>query len=154
MITRPFQLEARVSKPAGGLDLVPFLDVVVILLFFGLLGSRFILSPGVAVNLRLPTMLGAPTDALPTSRVLTIGEVAGSEMVIFEDRILNMVSLERLFTEREGAFADEVLLVRIDRDVSMVLLVRLCDLAKRAGFSQILLAAEPEPAVPAGGGGG
>jgi len=149
MITRPFNFEAHVTKPSTSFDIVPLLNVCVLLLFFGLLGSRFVLAPGVAINLRLPASDGTPAEALPTSRVLTVGEAGGREMLIFEGRILNLDSLERLLGERAGAYAGEVLLLRMDRDVSMVLLVRVCELAKRAGFDQVLLAAEPEQALGA-----
>lgn len=147
MITRPFDFEVHLAKPESRLDLVPFLNVGVILLFFGVLGSRFVLAPGVAINLRLPATATTPPDALPTSRVLTVGEVEGREMLIFEGRILNLASFERLLREKAAEFSGDVLLVRMDRDVSTSLLARICELAKHAGFNQILLAAEPEAAA-------
>lgn len=145
MITRPFNFEAHLTRPESRFDLVPFVNVGAILLFFGLLGSRFVLAPGMAIN--LPATSAMPQDALLTSRVLTVGEVEGRESLIFEGRILNLASFERLLTEQANEFSGDVLLVLMDRDVSMVLLVRVCELAKRAGFNQVLLAAEPEPAV-------
>jgi biopolymer transport protein ExbD len=152
MITRPFNFETHLTRPHSRLDLVPFVDVGVILLFFGLLGSRFVLAPGVAINLRLPATAAATLDALPTSRVLTVMEVEGHEMLIFEGRILNLASFERLLKEQAADFSGDVLLVRLDRDVSTSLLARVCELAAHAGFNQVLLAAEPEPAASVGGG--
>lgn len=151
MITRPFNFEAHLRPPSMALDLVPFVNVCALLLFFGMLGSRFILAPGVAMKLELPATAGAPHDALPTSRVLTVGEVDGREMLIFDGRILNLASFERYLQERGQAFAGEVLLVRMDRDVSMVLLVRVCEMARHGGFETVMLATEPEPAVSPGG---
>jgi biopolymer transport protein ExbD len=147
MITRPFNFEAHVTRPPSGLDLVPFVDMCALLLFFGLMGSRFVLAPGTAVNLRLPTTPAAPSDALPTSQVLTVAEVDGREMIIFDGRILNLASLDRLLNEHRGGYGGEILLVRMDRDVSMDLLARVCELARRSGFQQVLLAAEQEPAA-------
>ncbi len=147
MITRPFDFAAQIKHPRSGIDLVPFFDVCVILLFFGMFGSRFVLAPGVAVDLRPPATAGVPRDALPTSRVLTVSEIDGRAMLMFEGRILDVAKLERFLAERAGQYQGEVLLVRMDRDVSMVLFVRVLEVAKRAGFDQILLAAEPESAA-------
>jgi biopolymer transport protein ExbD len=151
MITRPFNFESHLTPPRSGIDLLPLINVCVLLLFFALLGSRFVLAPGTAMKLQLPTTTGHPPDALATSRVLTVGEVEGREMLIFEGRILNLVSFERHLRERADIYRGEVLLVRMDRDVSMELLVRVTALAREGGFSDILVAAEPEQAVPASG---
>jgi biopolymer transport protein ExbD len=147
MITRPFNFSAHVTPPPSGLDVVPFINVCALLLFFGLLGSRFVLATGSAMKLELPTTAGASTDALPTSRVLTASEVDGREMLIFEGKILNLDAFERMMKDRNRAHAGEILLVRADRDVSLRLLVRINEAAAHAGFSDVLLAAEPEQAA-------
>ena len=147
MITRPFNFEAHLRRFPAGIDLVPFIDVCVILMFFGVFGSRFILAPGVAIDLRLPEAAAVSHEALPTSRVVTVGEVDGSEMLIFEGRILDVPKFDRFLQDRAGAYEGEVLLVRMDRDVSMDLLVRVMATARKAGFEQVLLAAEPEAAT-------
>jgi len=152
MITRPFNFAADIRVPKAGLDLVPFFDVCVIALFFGVFGSRFVLAPGKAIDLRLPSAENATLDTLPTSRVVTVGEVNGREMLIFEGRILDIAKFQRFLAERTGQFKGENLLVRMDRNVSMVLLVRVLETAKGAGFDQVLLAAEPEPAATGTGG--
>lgn len=151
MITRPFNFVAQVRQTRAGIDLVPFVDVCIILLFFGLFGSRFILAPGVAVDLQLPAASGAPPDAVPTSRVLTVGEVGGREVLMFEGRILDLEKFERFLKERAGRFEGEVLLLRMDRDVSMVFLTRVMETAKIGGFARALLAVEPEPATQPSG---
>lgn len=154
MITQPFNFAAHVQRPRAGLDLVPFLDVCIIALFFGVFASRFVLAPGQAIDLHLPVTEAGSADALPTSRVVTVGEVNGREMLIFEGRILDIAKFQRFLEERTGQFQGEVLLVRMDRDVSMVLLVRVLETAKGAGFDQVLLAAEPEAATAGGAAGG
>jgi biopolymer transport protein ExbD len=153
MITRPFNFESHVRPPPSGPDVVSFVNVCALLLFFGMLGSRFVLAPGMALKLRLPATVGAAHDALPTSRVLTVSEVEGREMLIFEGRIHTLASFARALGEHPGGFAGEVLLLRMDRDVSMELLVRVTEQATKAGFADVMLAAEPEPAVTTGGGG-
>jgi biopolymer transport protein ExbD len=152
MITRPFNFASHLRRFRRGLDLVPFLDVCVIVVFFGLFGSRFILAPGVAIDLQLPESGTAAGDVLPTSRVVTVGEVDGGEMLIFEGRIFDLPKFERFLAERSGSYTGEVLLVRMDRDVSMSLLVRVMEVAKQAGFEQVLLAAESEAAAAPPGG--
>jgi biopolymer transport protein ExbD len=149
VITRPFNFESHVTPPPTGLDVISFVNVCALLLFFGLLGSRFVIAPG--LKLELPTTAGQPPDALVAPRVLTVSEVDGREMLIFEGRILNLAAFERLLRDPAGTFGGEALLVRSDRDVSMALLVRVTEVATKAGFSDVLLAAEPEQALVPGG---
>lgn len=148
MITRPFNFEAHLRRPTARLEVVPFINVCLILLFFALLHSRFVVAPG--VSLALPTTKAEPMDAVATSRVLTVKEVQGGEMLIFEGRILKLESFEKALAGFTAGAPGEVLLVRADRDVSVQLLVRVCELAERAGFQRVQIAAEPEKAAAPG----
>ena len=56
MITRPLDLQSRLSAPPRDLDFFAWVNVAVIALFFGLLGSRFVLAPGLPVGVAaIPT---------------------------------------------------------------------------------------------------
>ncbi len=142
MITRPLNLAAHLSKPPLGLDPIPFIDVLAVALFFVLLSSRFVLPPGILLT--LPSVENLPRDVAPTSRLLTVSESQGAEMLIFEGQVCNLAAFERILAGRAEEFAGEVLLIRSDRDVSLSVLARVWELCVVAGFERVLLAAEPE----------
>ncbi|HEX9783551.1 MAG TPA: biopolymer transporter ExbD [Opitutaceae bacterium] len=145
MITRPFNFEAHLSAPSTRFESVPFINVGVLGLFFVLLSSRFVIAPGILLD--LPMVDGLPRDIAAASRVLTLSESQGAEMLIFEGRMCTLESFEKLLTGREEEFKSEVLLVRADGDVSLQLLARVWKLSVQAGFNRILLAAEAKSAA-------
>lgn len=142
MIVQPFNFTAQLKQTRVGFDVVPFVDFALILIFFTWMGSSFVLAPGLTVN--LPAMENPNADAVPTSRVLTVGEVEGRELIIFDNRVQTLETLEQSFIDHPPEGRGEVLLLRLQRDVSVQLLVRINELAARAGFAAVQIAAEPE----------
>lgn len=143
MIVQPFNFTSHLKQVSIGFDVVPFIDFCLILVFFALLGSPYVVAPGLTVN--LPAMQAPAADAIPTSRVLTVGEVEGRELIIFDNRVQTLKTLQETFANQPAA-PGEVLLLRLQRDVSVQLLVRVNELAARAGFAAVQIAAEPEHA--------
>ena len=148
MITQPFNFAAHLRRPSTRLEVVAFVDVAMLLLFFAVLGSRFVLAPGITLD--LPTTPGPPPDAVMATRVLTVAENDGVEMLIFEGRIHSIGTFKSVLEARGDEMRGEVLLVRADRDVSTKTLVQVCDLAVKAGFVRVQLAAEQERPARAG----
>jgi biopolymer transport protein ExbD len=101
MIVQPFNFTSRLRQTSVGFDLVPFIDACLILIFFSMLGSQFVVAPGLTVN--LPVMQDPAADAIPTTRVLTVGEVDGQEQIFFDNRVLSLDSLERSFAVNPAA---------------------------------------------------
>lgn len=145
MITKPFNFAGNLKPPSTRIEAIPFVDVILIFVFFLLLSSRFVFAPG--ITLALPTTLQAPADIVTASAVLTVNEIEGREMLIFDGEIYTLETLERAFNEREQG-TDEVLLVRMDQTVSMQLLVRVCEIAEYGGFVRVQIAAEQEKVRP------
>ena len=141
MITRPFNFESHLKEVPARFETVPFINVALLGLFFVLLSSRFVLAPGISLD--LPAVEGTPRDLAAATRVLTLSESEGAEMLIFEGRMCTLESFQQLLEARPGAFQEEVLLVRADHDVSLQLLAKVWELSAQAGFSRILLAGEP-----------
>ena len=51
MITSPLELKRHLPEPDNRINMVPFLDLCVIGLFFTLYSSRFVFAPGVTIDL-------------------------------------------------------------------------------------------------------
>lgn len=149
MITKPLNLQVHLRRPDARLEAVPFIDICMIAVFFGVLSSGFVVAPGIALS--LPTTAVAPQDAAPTAQVLTVMETEGSEVIIFDrGGVLTLEAFEKLLADRNEDFSQEVLLIRADRDVSLQVLTRVWEIAANAGFGRVMIAAEPEEADAGG----
>ena len=151
MITRPLELASRLSPPSHDLDFVAWVNVGVIVLFFSLFGSDFVLAPG------LPVGVGEQgTVVLPSVGPASHGAGTASVVVSYRsDRVIlfegGMYSLSELRKHMEAYVKDHpgaVMLVRADRQVSVQAFADLCEMARTVGFANVLLAAEPPPANP------
>jgi biopolymer transport protein ExbD len=152
MITRPLDLESRLSPPPRDLDFMAWVNVGMMVLFFGLFGSRFVLAPGPLIDV-------TGQSAIEVPHVGTLAEGAGVASVVVSYRRDNVIlfeggmySLADLRKHLEGYAAKHpgaVMLVRSDRQVSVQDILKLCEMAKSVGFAYVQLAAEPqEPASP------
>lgn len=152
MITRPLDLQSRLSPPPRDLDFFAWLNVGLIALFFGLLGSRFILAPGMPISiggdaaLDLPRMGNATEAAGPASVVVSYRR---DNVILFEGGKYTLMELRKPMEHYAKQHPGAVLLVRADRQVSMQAFLDLCEMARQAGFANVLAAAE-QPAIPAG----
>lgn len=143
MITRPLDLQSRLKPPSHRFNTLPLFDILLIALFFSLLSSRFVLSPGLVVN--LPQGGGGP--GLPASAVLT---VRSDDMLLFEGQILSVARLEGVLSEHLSRRGETNLLIYFDREVSMQTLLAVSEIAREAGVARIQLAAEPDEAEAEG----
>lgn len=138
MITRPLDLQSRLSPPPRDADVLFWLNVGAVALFFALLGSRFILGTGVQVQLDIPSLATAAPGA--TSAVVSYRR---DNMVLFEGGIYELNELLPPIVQYAKRHPGSTMLVRVDKQVSVQGLLQLFDLARQAGFAQVLLAAEP-----------
>ena len=145
MITRPLNLESRLSRPPRDFDVFFWVNVGAVALFFGLLGSRFVLAPGVAIQVgKTPGALELPESVSASPGVASVViSYRRDNMVIFEGGIHDLNDLHQSLEAYAKKHPSAVLLVRVDRQVSTQGLLKLFDLARAAGFSQVQIAAEP-----------
>ncbi len=154
MITRPLDLESRLGKPPRDFDVVFWVNVGVIALMFGLLGSRFVLLPGLTVGVdgaaeafALP-QVGRASEGAGTASVVV--SYRRDNVILFEGGMYSLPELRRHMESYARTHAGAVLLVRADRQVSMQAFLDLCDMARAIGFANVLVAAEPQEKENAG----
>lgn len=138
MITRPLDLESHLRLPSRRFNVVPLLDILFIVLFFSLLASNFVLSPGLTISLPRSEVQSLP--GLPADAVLT---VRSNEMLIFQDRILTLQSLQPSLREHVERRGEINLLINFDREVSVQTLFTVAELAREAGVARVQLAFDP-----------
>lgn len=139
MLARPLNLEAHLRKPGRNLDFVFFIDICLIGFFFVLMGSRFVLAPGLSV--RLPEIRGAVEGASAASAVISMQR---DNMILFGDGLYSLAELPAALAEYRARSSDEsvILLVRVDREVSVGALLSLVEAAREAGMDQVQIAGE------------
>jgi biopolymer transport protein ExbD len=153
MICHPLELQSRLSPPPRDLDFFAWVNVGVIAVFFSLLGSRFVLPSGTAID------VGGPNDAtieLPQGG--SIAENAGvasvvvsyrrDNVILFEGGMYSLPELRSSMAAYARLHPGAVMLVRADRQVSMQAFLELCEMAKEVGFANVLVAGEQ--ATPGG----
>lgn len=149
MITRPLDLSSRLRPPPRSFDVVFYVNAGLIVLMFVLFGSRFVLSPGVGVDFRLPTILGeaALNAAVPTDVVIA---VKGADLAFVEGAKVNSEGLRLWLIERAKGREGLRLLIQADASLSTKELTDICEMARKAGFAAVQIAAEPSSsAAPA-----
>ena len=150
MITRPLDLESRMSPPPRDFNAVAWVNVGLIVLFFSLLGSRFVLATGVLVGvgdetgaIELPSANPASVSTTATSVVVSYRR---DNVILFEGGMYSLAELRKHMEAYTRNNPGSVMLVRADKQVSNQALADLFAMAGAVGFKNVLLAAEP--AVP------
>ena len=72
MIARPLDLATRLRPPPHGTGALHFVNVGLLGFFFAVLGSRFVLAPGLGVDFQLPELAGAQAGAAQATQVISV----------------------------------------------------------------------------------
>lgn len=144
MITRPLDLAARLRREPRNSDFLFFVNGGLLVLFFSLFGSRFVLAPGLGVDFRLPEMAGARAGAATTERVIS---VLPSGQIFAANGLLNLAQLREWLRTEAAKLKEPSLLVRASAGVPLAQLAEIVSAAQEAGFTRIVVGAEE----PAGG---
>ncbi len=141
MITRPLDLTSKLRPEPRSFDFLFFVNVGLIVLFFDLLGSRFVLAPGLGVEFQMPEMTGAVAAASATDRYISV--LPSGQ--IFADGLLSMDQLRDWLKVEARKLHQPSLLVRASSGVPISELTEIVSAAREAGFSRVVWGAE-EPA--------
>lgn len=151
--SRILQMRARFyEKVDAKIDAVPLFNVLLIAVLFLMIGSHFIFSPGVPVSLE-----DGDATALPRASVPLLGVEASSVLTVKSDAIFILDG--QIYENIEDAFSHQkpsgnadsrgVLLVKLDRSVSVQGLFKIAELAGKAGFSSLQIAGDSPSYRPA-----
>jgi biopolymer transport protein ExbD len=145
MIARPLDLATRLRPPQHGLGSLHYVNVIVVVFFFSIFGSRFILSPGLGLDFQLPVLDGARAGAVPTPYYIN---VLRSGQIFTDDGLVDMGQLHTWLKARAGGESHPTLLIRASSEVSLSELVEIRGAAREAGFGNVLVGAEDRGTLP------
>jgi biopolymer transport protein ExbD len=148
MITRPLELASRLRSEPRNFDLLFLVNGgLIVLFFYCVFGSRFVLAPGIGVDFALPKIAGASAGAAPTTHIIT---VTRSGLIIIEDGPADLPHLRDWLQKQAKKTVRPSLLIRADVGVEAGELAEILSAAREAGFT-VLWAAEEPPATSNGG---
>jgi biopolymer transport protein ExbD len=147
MITRPLDLASKLRPEPRNFDWLFFVNAGLLVLFFSVFGSRFVLAPGIGLNFRLPTATGAEITAQRTTHMI---DVASSGFILTEDGGRTMAELKEWLRVQALAAKSPVLLIRADSAVPLAMLMEISSAATPLGYEVQLAADEPAKPKPAG----
>jgi biopolymer transport protein ExbD len=136
MLARPLNLEAHLRRPPRSFDLIFLLDGCLIVLFFVLLGSRFVLAPGI------PVLLPESSAAFPGASASLVVSMQRDNMIVFQDGLYDLNGFRLALARAARQEPNLTLLVRADRQVSIQAFMDLCAAARAAGVIQVQLAGD------------
>ena len=163
-----FQLRKRLhDKLEARLEAVPLFNVLLIAVLFTLTSSRFVFAPGLPLGLEgdgtggfsKTVSGGGPELVLPETQTVLPGvetsfvlTVKSDSMFVFDGHIYE--SLEDVFSEKNLRLLDAdvrggILLVKLDRAVSVQGLFKIAELAGKVGFASLQIAGESPSYRPA-----
>jgi biopolymer transport protein ExbD len=149
MITRPLNLASRLRPPPRSIDVLFFVNVGLLVLFFELFGSRYVLAPGLGVNFRLPMAAGANANAKPPTHFI---DVLATGQIFTPQGVRKIEEMDAWFAAQARSTKEPLLLVRGDALVPSSVVAEISSAATRAGFVDVLWAAGETPDRARGGG--
>jgi biopolymer transport protein ExbD len=139
MITRPLDLASKLRPDPRSFDWLFLVNGGLVVLFFTLFGSRFVLAPGVAV---LPAIAGATAGARVTTHQIS---VVSADQIFAGDGLRDLDQLnEWLVQQAKGArYPTPVLLLQVNARVEFDVVARIGSMANANGFQVQIAAVEP-----------
>ena len=138
MITRPLDLASKLRPEPRSFDFLFYVNAGLIALIFDLSGSRFILTPGLGVDFKMPKLRGAVEGAVPTDKVISV--LPSGQ--IFADGLLNMNQLRDWLRVEAKKSRQPALFVRASAGVPLSQLTEIVSAAREAGFTRVVWGAE------------
>ena len=137
MITRPLEIASRLQPEPRNFDAIFYVNGGLIVLFFMLFGSRFVLAPG--MDLVLPNVAGARAGAAATTCYISIGD-AGQIYTAYG--MLSPAQLQDWLKARSREDGRPSLLIRAAQRVPIDRVAAIRGMATKAGFVRVIVAAE------------
>lgn len=121
------------EKEFDYINIIPFVDIMLVLLTIVLTTSTFIATGGIPVN--LPRAMRNNQEVIKSRTI----QVDGSGTIIYDGHIVTMAALR---TALKPLNRSTPFLIRADRDMSLQGFVDVLDTVKNCGFSRVSLQTE------------
>jgi biopolymer transport protein ExbD len=119
------------------INIIPLIDVVLMLLIFFMVTTTFVTQPGIRVN--LPKAGSAVKNMVQESNMIVI---AGDKTIyINRQKIQDAEELRALLIKlRQDQKKEDLIIVKADENVTHGFVVKIMDIVRTSGFSKIAIA--------------
>lgn len=132
----------------GLISMAPWFDVVLLMIFFVLIDAKFVLQPGVVIELPEAPVSHGFRSRLRAVVMSTEGLSAGSreETIFFDDERFivkdeqQLKKLKNRIAKRSAAYPDSGLIILADSHVQHGTLVKLFNMAREVGIKEVNVA--------------
>ncbi len=125
------------SEIVAEINITPLTDIFLVLLIIFMITSSAMIESGGRVN--LPKAVATRTESRGTTVTLT-----PKQEIFVNQQKVSEASLEKTLQQALNASADKTVILRGDKDVLLGDTVKVMSIIKRAGASEIAIAAEVE----------
>ena len=133
------RFKRNVAIARGRIDPVPMINVVLLLLVFFVLGSSFVLQPGIQVT--PPPTSHVRTGSLYQGLVLT---VTRENLLFFNEQRVALEDIRKALQKAAKKSRAQQLIIKADRFTPYGTVVELIDTAYAAGITAVNLATRPD----------
>ncbi len=123
-------------------NLLPLIDVILLLLIFFMISSTFVVQPGIKVNLPESTI----AERREPENVTLI--ITREETLYLNDERVTLTDLWGKLVDIYRRRANSMLVIKADRLVPHGRVVEVMDIAKQAGVGRLAIATEPKKQEP------
>jgi biopolymer transport protein ExbD len=145
VITRPLDLASRLQAEPRNFDLLFYVNGGLIMIFFMIFGSRFVLAPG--MDIVLPQVAGARAGAAATTCYISVQD---SGQIYTPDGMRSLAQLQDWLKTRARETRQPSLLIRASQHVAMNRVTEISGMAYKNGFVNVIVAADEPGAAEAG----
>ncbi|MGB2578885.1 biopolymer transport protein ExbD [Elusimicrobium simillimum] len=122
----------RVRKPIGEINMVPFIDIVLILLIIFMVMTPYLVQ--MQLNVDLPK--SSTVNAVVEDDLIRV-EIQKNGTITVQGTVVPMDGLQRELTLRMGKASKKAILVQADKDVPVQMVVNVFDIAKELGAAKL-----------------
>ena len=137
MAMTPLGGDGESSEIVAEINITPLTDIFLVLLIIFMITSSAMIESGGKVN--LPKAVATQSESRCTTVTLT-----PKREVFVNQKLVSEEALEKTLQEALSRSADKTVILRGDRDVLLGDTVKVMSIIKRAGASEIAIAAEAE----------
>ena len=137
MSMTPLGGDENSSEIVAEINITPLTDIFLVLLIIFMITSSAMIESGGKVN--LPKAVATRSESRGTTVTLT-----PKQEIYVNQKKVTEESLEKALQDALGASADKTVILRGDKDVLLGDTVKVMSIIKRAGASEIAIAAEAE----------
>lgn len=140
----PLNLRVSYQPPKSEMDLIPFLDLVLIGFLFFMLSSRMVYAPGIVVD--LPVANKSVLTPVLVTEVLTVNQRGENLLFFYRGAIYDFDGFKEFANAStiQHTSAGSIILVKMDGGLPVQMQADLVAITKQLGYSKVQIAIEPK----------